>query len=759
MKPPCAYINKPRALSQHPNSNQICSSPPKASFIYFSVSFSDIIMSGKRRTKPSSVAFTDSERLICDAAKNQVALNPNTVFDAKRLIGRRFSDSSVQSDMKLWPFKIIHGPAVKPMTVVNYKGEEKQFAAEKISSMVLIKMREIAEAYLGVTIKNAVVTLPAYFNDSQRQATKDADVIAGLNATSVGEKNILIFDLGGGTFDVSLLTIEEGIFEVKATAGDTHPGGEDFDNRMVNHFIEEFKRKSKKDISGVALQIKKSGGVCFEYGIEKSEIRVFWSVILSSCIRFLCEKKITSINYGGSGFVGDYSACEKNAQNQEVDQVLSEDEKNAETEDLAKKQGTRTRLFKPVRGFVSPRKRAPAKTVRLAVRLQPKYFRTTGDAGRMEQTRNHLIFIFMALDEEQYLYWWFGLVFSTPGYTFPMYRGKYQQQVGLVQDCVFVLHTFGECLNVVLRHKHLRFIVTLIARECPTSDHVIHQINIFTSNSRIVVNQSSMINAKSQVHHIINIFGQHASSITSKMNFSLPSSIIQENEIGKFVKVIFSANCVKPRERNSCTTKVPDTHCCYLGENIVKHGRRERSQVEVRQGEIFVFSSFKATNSRFTLNATRHTQVHIIDHLNNRLYMDFKNIHEIPHMNHRDRNYPIDIMGVFFNTESHLDDPAIPKMVFYIGDNIESRIKCVATGDHAYVFRDGLENMRGRGQVIVALKMWRVWSFFSYFGPHELWLDTEGGLSEFRFNPLLPEVEEFIQSVHNSDLMFRGTGL
>ncbi|WZY86761.1 hypothetical protein YC2023_033145 [Brassica napus] len=132
-------------------------------------------------TKPSSVAFTDSERLICDAAKNQVALNPNTVFDAKRLIGRRFSDSSVQSDMKLWPFKIIHGPAVKPMTVVNYKGEEKQFAAEKISSMVLIKMREIAEAYLGVTIKNAVVTLPAYFNDSQRQATKDADVIAGLN--------------------------------------------------------------------------------------------------------------------------------------------------------------------------------------------------------------------------------------------------------------------------------------------------------------------------------------------------------------------------------------------------------------------------------------------------------------------------------------------------------------------------------------------------------------------------------------------------
>ncbi|KAJ8754095.1 hypothetical protein K2173_001993 [Erythroxylum novogranatense] len=209
------------------------------------------------RTTPSYVAFTDTERLIGDAAKNQVAMNPiNTVFDAKRLIGRRFTDSSVQSDIKLWPFKVIAGPGDKPMIVVSYKGEEKQFAAEEISSMVLIKMREIAEAYLGSTVKNAVVTVPAYFNDSQRQATKDAGVIAGLNvmriineptaaaiaygldkkATSVGEKNVLIFDLGGGTFDVSLLTIEEGIFEVKATAGDTHLGGEDFDNRMVNHF-------------------------------------------------------------------------------------------------------------------------------------------------------------------------------------------------------------------------------------------------------------------------------------------------------------------------------------------------------------------------------------------------------------------------------------------------------------------------------------------------------------------------------------------
>jgi len=202
--------------------------------------------------------------------------------DAKRLIGRRVSDASVQSDMKLWPFKVIAGPGEKPMIGVNYKGEDKQFSAEEISSMVLMKMREIAEAYLGSAVKNAVVTVPAYFNDSQRQATKDAGVIAGLNvmriineptaaaiaygldkkATSVGEKNVLIFDLGGGTFDVSLLTIEEGIFEVKATAGDTHLGGEDFDNRMVNHFVQEFKRKNKKDISGNPRALRRLRTAC-----------------------------------------------------------------------------------------------------------------------------------------------------------------------------------------------------------------------------------------------------------------------------------------------------------------------------------------------------------------------------------------------------------------------------------------------------------------------------------------------------------------
>ncbi|KAH9767716.1 Heat shock cognate 70 kDa protein [Citrus sinensis] len=221
------------------------------------------------RTTPSYVAFTDKECFVGDAAKNQVAMNPtNTVFDAKRLIGRRFGDVSVQSDVKLWPFEVVAGPKDKPMIVVNCKGEEKRYAAEEISSMVLAKMRDIAEDYVGSPVSNAVVTVPAYFTDSQRQATKDAGAMAGLNVLKIiseptaaaiaygldrkatSEKNVLIFDLGGGTFDVSLLTIEKGIFKVKATAGDTHLGGEDFDNRMVNHFIQEFKRKTEKDISG-----------------------------------------------------------------------------------------------------------------------------------------------------------------------------------------------------------------------------------------------------------------------------------------------------------------------------------------------------------------------------------------------------------------------------------------------------------------------------------------------------------------------------
>ncbi|KAL6597126.1 hsp71-like protein [Neocallimastix californiae] len=232
------------------------------------------------RTTPSYVGFTETERLIGDAAKNQVAMNPhNTVFDAKRLIGRRFNDPEVQSDMKHWSFKVIEKSG-KPYIQVEFKGETKDFTPEEISSMVLLKMKDTAEAYLGGKITNAVITVPAYFNDSQRQATKDAGLIAGLNVLRiineptaaaiaygldkkvVGEKNVLIFDLGGGTFDVSLLTIEDGIFEVKATAGDTHLGGEDFDNRLVNHFAQEFKRKFKKDITGNARSLRRLRTAC-----------------------------------------------------------------------------------------------------------------------------------------------------------------------------------------------------------------------------------------------------------------------------------------------------------------------------------------------------------------------------------------------------------------------------------------------------------------------------------------------------------------
>ncbi|KAI8719220.1 hypothetical protein NCS52_00702500 [Fusarium sp. LHS14.1] len=241
----------------------------------------DIIANDQgNRTTPSFVGFTDTERLIGDAAKNQVAMNPtNTVFDAKRLIGRKFADPEVQADMKHFPFKIIDKGG-KPVIEVEFKGEQKTFTPEEISSMVLTKMRETAESYLGETVNNAVVTVPAYFNDSQRQATKDAGLIAGLNVLRIineptaaaiaygldkkieGERNVLIFDLGGGTFDVSLLTIEEGIFEVKSTAGDTHLGGEDFDNRLVNHFVNEFKRKHKKDLSTNVRALRRLRTAC-----------------------------------------------------------------------------------------------------------------------------------------------------------------------------------------------------------------------------------------------------------------------------------------------------------------------------------------------------------------------------------------------------------------------------------------------------------------------------------------------------------------
>jgi len=233
------------------------------------------------RTTPSYVAFTDTERLIGDAAKNQVAINPtNTVFDAKRLIGRKFEESTVQADMKHWPFTVKE-VGTKPKLEVEYKNEKKLFTPEEISSMVLTKMKETAEQYLGHAVKDAVVTVPAYFNDSQRQATKDAGVISGLNVLRIineptaaaiaygldkkkgaAECNVLIFDLGGGTFDVSILTIEEGIFEVKSTAGDTHLGGEDFDNRMVDHFIQEFKRKHKKDMKGNKRALRRLRTAC-----------------------------------------------------------------------------------------------------------------------------------------------------------------------------------------------------------------------------------------------------------------------------------------------------------------------------------------------------------------------------------------------------------------------------------------------------------------------------------------------------------------
>ncbi|CAG8560554.1 9367_t:CDS:1 [Cetraspora pellucida] len=218
------------------------------------------------RITPSYVAFTDEERLVGDAAKNQAANNPtNTVFDAKRLIGRRFSDKEVQNDMRHFPFKVIDKDG-KPAIQVQVKGEEKTFTPEEISAMVLGKMKEIAESYLGKKVTHAVVTVPAYFNDAQRQATKDAGTIAGLNVLRIvneptaaaiaygldksdGERQILVYDLGGGTFDVSLLSIDDGVFEVLATAGDTHLGGEDFDNRVIDHFVRLYKKKNKVDIT------------------------------------------------------------------------------------------------------------------------------------------------------------------------------------------------------------------------------------------------------------------------------------------------------------------------------------------------------------------------------------------------------------------------------------------------------------------------------------------------------------------------------
>lgn len=237
------------------------------------------------RTTPSYVAWSDTERLVGDAAKNQSASNPyNTVFDAKRLIGRKFADPVVQEDARLWPFRVVSDGTAddKPLIEVTYQGVPKRFHPEEISSMVLFKMKQTAESYLGQRVTDAVITVPAYFNDSQRQATKDAGEIAGLHvlrvvneptaaaiaygldrggksngteseraraADSEAEKIILVFDMGGGTFDVSILAIQGAVFEVRATAGDPHLGGEDFDNRMLSYCISEFRRKFRSDPS------------------------------------------------------------------------------------------------------------------------------------------------------------------------------------------------------------------------------------------------------------------------------------------------------------------------------------------------------------------------------------------------------------------------------------------------------------------------------------------------------------------------------
>ncbi len=235
------------------------------------------------RITPSYVAFNDMERLIGDAAKNQSSMNPkNTVYDAKRLIGRQYSDPTVVDDKKFWSFEVVNDGNNKPKIKVEYKNEEKLYYPEEISAMVLSYMKEQAENYLGETVKDAVITVPAYFGDSQRQATKDAGAIAGLNVLRIineptaaalayglnnnskkdGEKKVLIFDAGGGTFDVTIMAIDDGVFEVIATHGDHHLGGEDIDNALTNHFVQEFKRKYKKDLVTSPRAMKRLKNAC-----------------------------------------------------------------------------------------------------------------------------------------------------------------------------------------------------------------------------------------------------------------------------------------------------------------------------------------------------------------------------------------------------------------------------------------------------------------------------------------------------------------
>ncbi|EMF10938.1 heat shock protein SSB1 [Sphaerulina musiva SO2202] len=233
-------------------------------------------------TTPSFVSFTAEERLIGEAAKNQAAMNPeNTVFDVKRLIGRRFDDPTVKKDIESWPFKVVEEGENQPKVQVEYLGETKTFSPQEISAMVLVKMKEVAETKLGKKVEKAVITVPAYFNDNQRQATKDAGSIAGLNVLRIineptaaaiayglgagksdKERNVLIYDLGGGTFDVSLLNIQGGVFTVKATAGDTHLGGSDFDTALLEHFKKEFLKKTKKDLSSDPRALRRLRTAC-----------------------------------------------------------------------------------------------------------------------------------------------------------------------------------------------------------------------------------------------------------------------------------------------------------------------------------------------------------------------------------------------------------------------------------------------------------------------------------------------------------------
>ncbi|BFG38602.1 hypothetical protein CerSpe_248760 [Prunus speciosa] len=270
---------------------------------------------GNRKTA-SYVAFTETDEisLVGDAAFNQAVRNTaNSIFDTKRLMGRRFSDASVQSDVKLWPFKVIEGPGDKPVIVVTHDGQEKQCSAEDASSMVLEKMRKIAETYLGSSVKNAVITVPACFNDSQRRATKDACISAGLNVLRImnepsaaaidyglnkkagwsSPRNVMIFDLGGGTLDVSLLTMStSGDLQVKATAGDTHLGGQDFDNRLVNYCVNEFKKEHKLDVSGNKRALRRLKNEC-----EKAKKRLSFEFDVDVEVDCLCENTDFTITF------------------------------------------------------------------------------------------------------------------------------------------------------------------------------------------------------------------------------------------------------------------------------------------------------------------------------------------------------------------------------------------------------------------------------------------------------------------------------